>query len=135
MEEGKRCIEEVLGIAIRCSESLRWNTPGQLAFGRDMFLDIPVIADIVAINNNRQLLVNKRLLRENSKRIRHDYAVGDLVYKKNYIGLSDKLSKTLSGPYPITQCHTNGNVTIRLKPNLTEWINIRRVRPKFPLRK
>jgi transposase InsO family protein len=140
VEEGKRCIEEVLGTAMHatrcaCSESLGWNTPGSIAFGRDMFLDIPVIADIVAINNNRQLLVDKRLLRENSKRIRHDYAVGDLVYKKNYIGLSDKLSKTLSGPYPITQCHTNGNVTIRLKPNLTERINIRRVRPKFPLRK
>jgi hypothetical protein len=29
--------------------------------------------------------------------------------------------------------HTNGTVTIRLSPNQTERINIRRILPKFPL--
>jgi hypothetical protein len=59
-------------------------SPGALAFNRDMFLDIPLYADILAICNNRQLLVDKRLVRENAKRIQHDYAVGDMVWKKNY---------------------------------------------------
>ena len=67
----------------------------------------------------------------NAKRIQHDYAVGDQVWKKEYIGLSDKLKPTCSGPYPIDRVHTNGTLTIRLNPNMTERINIRRVRPKF----
>jgi hypothetical protein len=100
-----------------------------------MFLDIPLIADILAIQNNRQLLVDKRLLRANTKRIKHDYAVGDLVWKQNYIGLLDKLKPTVSGPYPIERVHTNGTVTIRLSPHVQERINIRRICPKFPLQK
>ena len=138
IHEGEQVIHETLATAMHacrcaCSSSLGYNSPGALAFNRDMFLDIPLYADILAIRNNRQLLVDKRLIRENAKRIRHDYAVGDLVWKKNYLGFSDKLMPTVSGPYPIDRVHTNGTVTIRLSPNQTERINIRRIRPKFPL--
>ena len=35
------------------------HTPGETVFQRDMFLDIPVIADLVAIGNRRQLLIDK----------------------------------------------------------------------------
>ena len=139
LHEGKACMEEELATAMhacRCtfSESLAFNTPGELAFGRDMFMDIPVIADIVAINNHRQLLVDRRLLHANAKQIRHDYAVGDLVYKRQYLGFSDKLKPTCTGPHEILRVHTNGTVTIQLKPHVTERINIRRVRPKVHLR-
>jgi hypothetical protein len=41
--------------------------------------------------------------------------------------------RTVSGPYPIDRVHTNGTMTIRLSPNQTERINIRRIHPKFPL--
>ena len=99
-----------------------------------MFMDIPYVADIVAIRNNRQLLVDKRLLRANARRVRHDYAVGDMVWKKMHLGFSDKLLPAVTGPFPITQVHTNGTVEIRLKPNQTERINIRRIKPKFPNR-
>ena len=98
-----------------------------------MFLDIPLIADALAIRNNRQLLVDKRLLRENAKRLRHDCATGDLVWKRNCIGFSDKLKATQHGPCEIVRAHTNGTATVRLSPLMTERINIRRVRPKFPL--
>ena len=140
VHEADKVIEETLATAMHacrcaCSSALDWNSPGALAFGRDMFLDIPLIADILAIRNNRQLLVDKRLLRENSKRIKHDYAIGDMVWKKVYLGLSDKLKATVEGPYEISRVHTNGTVTIRLHPNITERINIRRVRPQFPLQK
>jgi hypothetical protein len=118
-----------------CSESLAYNTPGSLAFGRDMFLDIPLVADIMAVQKHRQLLVDKRLLYANSKRIHHDYLVGNLVYKKNYLGFSDKLKPTNSGPYEIVRVHTNGTVTIALNDRVQERINIRRIRPKFPLQK
>ena len=131
-------IEETLATAMHacrcaCNSSLNFNSPGAIAFSRDMFLDIPLYADILAIQQNCQLLVDRRLLRENAKRIRHDYAVGDLVWKKEYLGLSDKLKDTVSGPFPIEHVHTNGTVTIRLSPYVLERINIRRIRPKFPL--
>jgi transposase InsO family protein len=138
VHEGEAVIEATLATAMHacrcvCSESLAYNTPGSLAFARDMFLDIPLVADIMAVQKHRQLLVDKRLLYANSKRIRHDYLVGDLVYKKHYIGLSDKLKPTVSGPFEITRVHTNGTVTIALNAHVEERINIRRIRPKFPL--
>jgi hypothetical protein len=140
IHEGEAVIEETLATAMhacRCStsHSLEWNTPGSLAFGRDMFLDIPLIADILSIQKNRQLLVDKRLLRANASRIRHDYAVGDLVWKRNHLGFSDKLLPSVSGPYPIERVHTNGTVTIRLSPSVVERIGIRRIKPRFPLQK
>ena len=139
VEEGKRVIEETLATAMhacRCatSSSLGNNSPGALAFGRDMFLDIPLVADILAIRNNRQLLVDRRLMRENAKRIKHDYAVGDLVWKKMYLGFSDKLLPTYEGPFPIERVFTNGTVNIRTGPNMMERINIRRTRPRHFLR-
>ena len=139
VEQGKQVIEETLATAMhacRCatSSSLGNNSPGALAFGWDMFLDIPLIADILAIRNNRQLLVDRRLLRENAKRIKHDYAVGDLVWKKMYLGFSDKLLPTYEGPFPIERVFTNGTVNIRTRPNMVERINIRRIRPRHLLR-
>ena len=135
VHEGNKVIEETLATAMHacrcaCSASLGYESPGSLAFGRDMFMDIPLIADIIAIKNNRQLLVDRRLMRENAKRIRHDYAVGDLVWKKRYLGFSDKLLPTVEGPYPITQVFTNGTVSIQLSPTQVERINIRRVKPR-----
>jgi transposase InsO family protein len=140
IHEATAVINETLATAMHacrcaCSSSLDYHSPGALAFGRDMFLDIPLIADIIAIQNNRQLLVDKRLLRANAARISHDYAVGDLVWKRNHLGFSDKLRPSVSGPYPIERIHTNGTVTIRLSNTVQERINIRRIRPKFPLQK
>ena len=111
--------------------ALGFNSPGSLAFGHDMFMDTPLIADVMAVNRNRQLLVDRRLLRENAKRILHDYAVGGEVWKKMYLGHSDKLLPTVEGPYRIEQVYTNGTVLIRLRPNLVERINIRRLRPRY----
>ena len=139
IHEGTAVIKETLATAMHacccaCNSSLGFNSPGALAFSCDMFLDIPLIADILAIQQNRQLLVDKRLLRENAKQIKHDYTVDDLVWKRKYLGFSDKLKPTISGPcYAITRVHTNGTVTIQLSTNVTKRINIRRIRPRFPL--
>ena len=116
-----------------CTSALEYNSPGAIAFGRDMFLDIPLIADLLAVRYNRQLLVDQRLLAANAKRIKHDHVVGDEVWKCEYIGLSDKLKPTVSGPYPILQVFTNGTVLIQLSPHVNERINIRRIRPRYPL--
>ena len=81
-------VDEQLAAA---SHSIRTNvssvtgySPGALAFHRDMFLDVPYVADLLAVRERRQLRVNKDLRRANSKRISHDYKVGDQVLKKKH---------------------------------------------------
>ena len=59
-------------------------------------------------------------MRENAKRIKHDYAVGDLVWKRMYLGFLDKLLPTYEGPFPIERVFTNGTVNIRMGPNMLE---------------
>ena len=60
------------------------HTPGEIVFQRDMLLDVPVIADLVAIRERRQLLIDENLRRQNEKRIEHHYKVGDFVWIKVY---------------------------------------------------
>ena len=71
--QAEAVIEETLATAMHacrcaCSESLQDQSPGSLAFSRDMFLDIPLIADIMSIQANRQRLIDRRLMRANAKR-------------------------------------------------------------------
>ena len=110
-------------------QALQHLTPGSFAFRWDMFFDLPFLTDITALQNTRQQLVDSRLFQENSSRTKHDYKIGDQILKKMVLSLSDKLKPTFTGPYPIIQVHTNGTVTIRLHDNLTERINIRRIKP------
>ena len=86
MSQAELFIEETLATEMHAchsvfSSSLGYNSPGALAFGRDMLLDIPLIANITAIRNNRQLLVDKRLLRENAKCIKQNYDIDDKLWK------------------------------------------------------
>ena len=117
--------------ATRCAahSSLARQTPGGLVFRRDMYLDIPLMADIIAISNVRQQIIDQRLLKANSKRKPHEFTVGEQVLKRNLIGPRDKLRPTFSGPYRILQVHTNGSVTIQLDARIRERINIRRLQP------
>ena len=68
-------------------------------------------------------------VRENLRRIEHDYNVGDKVMLKKK-GILRKLSRKKSGPYKITRVHTNGTVTIQ-KGVSSERVNIRRIEPIF----
>jgi transposase InsO family protein len=108
-------------------ESLN-GSPGSLTFGRDMVLDIPVIADWLTIQQNRQQLIDQRLIASNRKKFSYDYQVGEEILKLAY--KPDKLSpRAHEGPYTIETVHTNGTVTIRINPHVIERINIRRIRP------
>ena len=40
------------------------HSPGEVVFQRDMLLDIPVIANLVAIRERRQLLIDENLRRK-----------------------------------------------------------------------
>ena len=100
-------------------------SPGSLVFGRDMFLDIPLIDDWKIIQQHRQTLVNEILRRMNQSRRSFDYIRGQRVFKKKH--RPEKLGELTEGPYRIAQVHTNGIVSIELCTNVTERINFSRL--------
>ncbi|GKY96404.1 hypothetical protein MPSEU_000599900 [Mayamaea pseudoterrestris] len=102
-------------------------SPGAVVFQRDMFLDIPLVADILAISVKREAIVNERLLQANRSRLTHDFKVDEQILKKVYD--PNKLEERWIGPYSIEQVHVNGTVTIRLSPMVTDRVNIRRIKP------
>ena len=99
-----------------------------------MFLDIPLLADIFTLHKARQHQIDERLLRENSRRSHHDYQVGKKVYIKRPRKPGDKARPMALGPFPIVRVHTNNNVTVQRSANVTERINIRRLRPPIKRR-
>ena len=114
--------------AARCTfHSALKTTPGGLAFGRDMILNIPLVTDLQQLQRRRQELIDQRLLVANTKRYSYDYAVGDEVLKLT--PLPDKLEPRATGPFPIVRVHANGTVTITTSPGVEERINIRRLKP------
>jgi hypothetical protein len=80
-------IDEALSIAMHAMQvgvhSTLGSSPGSLVFDRDMFLNIPLIADWHAITQRQEHLIHENLMRENQKRRGHDYAPQQLVLKKN----------------------------------------------------
>jgi hypothetical protein len=122
----KEFVDEALSIAthaIRAGvHTTLGSSPGSLVFNRDMFLNIPLIADWHAITQQREHLIHENLLHENQKRRRHDYAPQQRILKKRW--KPRKLDKRTSGPYRVLQTHVNGTVTIELRPRVSESLNI-----------
>jgi hypothetical protein len=119
--------------ACRASSSgaLSGLSPGAVVFRRDMHLDIPLIADILTLQNSRQAQIDIRLHRENQRRRRHEYKVGGAIYVHNKHNAANKLKPIFSGPFRILQVHTNNNVTIQRGPNIQERLSIRRIKPSL----
>jgi putative transposase len=114
--------------ALRCSmHHALGMSPGAFIFQRDMFLNIPLIANLQTIQDKRQVLINENLRRQNLKRRSFDYAIDQEVLIK--VPNPRKLDDKAEGPYTITQVHVNGTITIRRTQHVTERINIRRVLP------
>ena len=114
--------------ATRCTLHSGLNTtPGGLAFGRDMIMNLPLITDLHVIQERRQQLIDKRLIAANQKRYSYDYNVGDEVLKLVYN--PDKLEQRATGPFKIERVHANGTVTIRLSPTTIERLSLRRIKP------
>jgi len=92
------------------SRSLNFNSPGELAFKRHMFLNLPLEADLQALQQHRQLRVDKNLVNANSRRLNYDYRPGQKVYVK----LVDptKLGERSEGPFQVEVVHSNGTITI-----------------------
>jgi len=102
-------------------------SPGSIVFNRDVVLDIPLIADFEVLRLRRQASIQRNLARSNKGHVSHDYQPNDEVLKLTYC--PHKLKPRATGPFRIKKAHTNGAVTIRAKPYVTERLNIRRICP------
>ena len=112
----KEFVDEALSIATHARRAgihtTLGSSPGSLVFNRDMFLNIPLIADWHAITLRREHLIHENLLRENQKRRRYNYMPQQRVLKKRW--KPHKLHERTSSPYRVVQTHVNGTVTIEL---------------------
>eukprot|EP00804_Cyclotella_cryptica_P009094 CCRYP_003175-RE/>CCRYP_003175-RE protein AED:0.36 eAED:0.36 QI:0/0/0/1/0/0/2/0/344 len=131
MASARDIVDDALATAMHAMQTTVATTlgsaPGSLAFARDMFLNVPLIADWQSIARLREHHVNENLRRANRKRYQFDYAPGQQVLKK--VHNTTKLGVRMDRTYTIERVHVNGNLTITLRPGVTERINIRRVLP------
>jgi hypothetical protein len=124
-------VDEALSTAMHVlrstpNKSLGNYSPGALVFNRDMFLNIPLQADLLTLTRHRQAQIHNRLLRANAKRIPHEYKVNDSVYIQ--VPDRNKLDLVRLGPFPILQVHTNNTVTVQRGP-IHERISVRHILP------
>ena len=114
-EDEEDLFEEYLTMAsyaIRCAfHKTHGYSPGQLVFGREMFMPIKATIDWNSIRQCKQeAIISKSNERENSKRIHRQYIKGDwLTIQKP--GILRKLSVPRLGPYKVLKHHTNGDIT------------------------
>ena len=111
--------------ATRCAvHKTLQHSPGEIVFNRDMFVDVPVMTDLIALRERRQLLIDENLRRHNRKRYDHHYRVNDWVMIKKYN--PRKGDDCLHGPYQITEVRTNGTVRIQrdARSEIKETFNI-----------
>ena len=73
-----------------------------------MFVDVLIMSDLIAIQNNRQQLIDSNLIRYNRKRYDYHYRLRQRVMMKTYDPV--KMQEKLHGPYPILELRTNGTV-------------------------
>jgi hypothetical protein len=127
----KEFVDEALSIAMHAMRAgihtTLGSSPDSLVFNRDMFLNIPLIANWHAITLKQEHLIHENLLRENQKRRRYDYVPQQHVLKKRWKPCT--LDERTRGPYRVVQTHVNGTVTIELRPGVSERLNIQRIMP------
>jgi hypothetical protein len=84
--DAKEFVDKALSIAMHAMRagihSTLGSNPGSLVFKRDMFLNIPLIADWHAITQKREHLIHENLIQENQNRRWYDYLPGQHVLKK-----------------------------------------------------
>ena len=92
-------------------------TPGQLVFGRNMLHNIAYVPNYQNTWQRKQKHINYDNIRENSKRVSHNYKVGEYGYI-----LRDGNYRKLQGD-KVTEVFTNGTVGIQ-KGIVNERVNI-----------
>jgi hypothetical protein len=108
--------------ATRCSVLRSLGTlPGNLVYHRDMFVDLPLVADLIQIQDCRQQLIDENLQQQNANRREYRYIVGKYVLIKSVD--PTKMEPKARGPYVMHQVARNATVVERL--------NIRRLIPSW----
>ena len=74
-----------------------------------MLFNITSIIDWSVVTTRKQRQVNIDNVRENSRQVKHEYTIGNLVYVEN-TGIYSKLDYKKKGPYIITEVFTQVNV-------------------------
>ena len=90
---------------------LKIYSSGQLVFSHNMILSNRHKPNWELICQKNQKLINKDNICKNSKRVDHDYTVGDkfmLTHNDDF-----KYKIPYKGTFDITQCWTNGMVTLQ----------------------
>ena len=103
-------------------------TPAQLVFGRDMLFDLSFKTKWKSIKEKRQTAIEHNNERENSKRTKYEYKVGDKVLLERGESVQRKLIPKRTGPYSIVRIYDNGTLKIR-KGNYVQRVSIRRCVP------
>jgi len=95
--------------------------PGAAMFQCNMLLNVPFQADLHAVQQRCQLIIDESLLHANNKRRAHDCQVGDpaLIPERG----PAKMDERTSGPFEIRRVHANGAVSLQVKPNVAQRIN------------
>jgi hypothetical protein len=92
-----------------------------------MILDIPIIAGLQLLRQQRQALIDQQLICENRKQISHDYHPGDNVLLKTF--KPNTLEERTTGPFSIVELHTNGTITIQRNAHVVEPVHISCLKP------
>ena len=123
-------LTELLVLRLRSSihRTLRCS-PGALVFHRDMLLNVPLMANLLALQQRRQQMIDYNLQRANAKRIDYNYQVGDFAseIERDPAKLDPRLG---TNRFQITAVRTNGTAVIQRLPGVLETINIRRIKPR-----
>jgi hypothetical protein len=90
-------------------------SPGAAIFGCDMLFDIPFVAYLHKIGEQRQSLTNHGNQHKNAKCIDYDYKVGDKVLLINEGILRKAESEYGKEPLTITTVHMNGTIRIQCR--------------------
>ena len=102
-----------------------------MVFGRDHILNLRQEIDWKKIKENKSTLIKKNNERENSKRVKYTYTVGQKVIIKTE--QSRKYGKdAYEGPYEVVEVRNNGS--LRLRKNMGrgavfQTFNLRNVFP------
>ena len=77
------CGETIAYIAWEIRASYHHNilvTPGQAGFVKDILFNLASVVDCLVVTAIKQCQVHIDNVRENAKRVTHDYTIGDQVY-------------------------------------------------------
>jgi hypothetical protein len=90
-----------------------------------MFIDLPLVSDLIQIRDCRQQLIHENLQQQNDKRREYRYTVGQEVLIKSVD--PTKMEPKAYGPYVIQQVYTNGTLDMARNAHVLQGLNIRRL--------